>query len=49
MLSISAHKFHGPKGVGALVCRTREGAEPIVYGGGQSAAVVRARKACQAS
>ena len=35
MLSISAHKFHGPKGVGALVCRTREGAEPIVYGGGQ--------------
>ena len=33
--SISAHKFHGPKGVGALVCRTREGAEPIVYGGGQ--------------
>ncbi len=35
MLSISAHKFHGPKGVGALVCRMHEGAEPIVYGGGQ--------------
>lgn len=35
MLSISAHKFHGPKGVGALVCRTREGAEPIIFGGGQ--------------
>ena len=35
MLSISAHKFHGPKGVGALVCRTREGAEPLIYGGGQ--------------
>ena len=35
MLSISAHKFHGPKGVGALVCRTCEGAEPLVYGGGQ--------------
>lgn len=35
MLSISAHKFHGPKGVGALVCRTCEGAEPLIYGGGQ--------------
>ena len=35
MLSISAHKFHGPKGVGALVCRTREGAEPLICGGGQ--------------
>ena len=35
MLSISAHKFHGPKGVGALVCRMREGAEPLIYGGGQ--------------
>lgn len=35
MLSISAHKFHGPKGVGALVCRTREAAEPLIYGGGQ--------------
>ena len=35
MLSISAHKFHGPKGVGAVVCRTREGAEPLIYGGGQ--------------
>ena len=35
LLSISAHKFHGPKGVGALVCRTREGAEPIIFGGGQ--------------
>ena len=35
LLAISAHKFHGPKGVGALVCRTREGAEPIIFGGGQ--------------
>lgn len=35
MMSISAHKFHGPKGMGALVCRTREGAEPIIFGGGQ--------------
>ncbi|WP_294376643.1 cysteine desulfurase family protein [uncultured Slackia sp.] len=35
VLSISAHKFHGPKGVGALVCRTCEGADPLIYGGGQ--------------
>ncbi|MFT5432797.1 MAG: cysteine desulfurase [Candidatus Paceibacteria bacterium] len=34
-LSISAHKVHGPQGVGALV-RAREGElKPLVYGGGQ--------------
>lgn len=35
LLSISAHKFHGPKGVGALVCRLPQGAQPIIVGGGQ--------------
>ena len=34
-LSISAHKFHGPKGVGALVCRVPKHVEPLVVGGGQ--------------
>jgi len=34
LLSISAHKFGGPKGVGALVARDVEIA-PIIHGGGQ--------------
>ena len=35
MLSISAHKFHGPKGVGALVLRKGTRFEPVLLGGGQ--------------
>lgn len=37
MMSISGHKFHGPKGVGALYIRDRVKVKPIVYGGGQQA------------
>jgi cysteine desulfurase len=34
MLSISAHKFHGPKGVGALFVRNGLRIRPLMYGGG---------------
>lgn len=35
MLSLSAHKFHGPKGVGALFIRRGLRFDPLIRGGGQ--------------
>ncbi|MEL4105750.1 cysteine desulfurase family protein [Oscillospiraceae bacterium WX1] len=35
MLSISSHKFHGPKGIGALYINIRTVLPPMVIGGGQ--------------
>ena len=35
MLSISGHKFHGPKGVGVLYIKDRVKVKPLIYGGGQ--------------
>ena len=37
MLSLSAHKFHGPKGVGALFVRQGLRFKPLLEGGGQEA------------
>ncbi len=35
LLSLSAHKLHGPKGIGALFVRKGTRLSPIVFGGGQ--------------
>lgn len=35
MLSVSAHKIHGPKGVGFLYIDEKAKVTPIIYGGGQ--------------
>lgn len=35
LYTISAHKFHGPKGLGALYVKDRNKIKPILFGGGQ--------------
>lgn len=35
LVAISAHKVHGPKGIGALWVRDGVGLEPLLHGGGQ--------------
>ena len=43
LLSFSAHKFHGPKGIGGLVMRKRNdmslSLKPLMFGGGQERGV----------
>jgi len=38
-ISLSAHKLHGPKGIGALYIRKSVKIEPLVHGGGQERGV----------
>ena len=33
--AVSAHKFHGPKGVGFVFMRKNTGLSPLIFGGGQ--------------
>ena len=35
LLSLSGHKLHGPKGIGALIVRDRVPLSPVISGGGQ--------------
>lgn len=35
MLSVSAHKIHGPKGVGFLYVNEKVKIKPLILGGGQ--------------
>jgi cysteine desulfurase len=39
MLSMSAHKIHGPKGVGALYLRNGLTLKPLIFGGGQEGGI----------
>lgn len=39
MIAISAHKIHGPKGIGALWVRDGIRLEPLIHGGGQEQGV----------
>lgn len=39
LLSCSAHKLHGPKGIGFLYCRQALELEPLLWGGGQESGV----------
>jgi cysteine desulfurase len=34
-MALSAHKMHGPKGVGALIARDPSRLRPLIWGGGQ--------------
>lgn len=56
-VTVSAHKIHGPKGIGALICEDSSKITPMILGGGQQgglragtlnpALIVGFAKACQ--
>ena len=39
LISLSAHKIHGPKGIGVLYCAKGVRFEPLLYGGGQQGGI----------
>ena len=39
MLSLSGHKFHGPKGIGAMFVRKGIEIEPLIHGGNQEGGI----------
>jgi cysteine desulfurase len=39
LIAVSAHKIHGPKGIGALWVRDGASLEPLMHGGGQEARI----------
>ena len=39
LVAVSAHKVHGPKGIGALWVRDGVALEPLLHGGGQEGGV----------
>lgn len=39
LMSVSSHKIHGPKGVGALYCSRKIRIKPLFYGGGQESLI----------
>ena len=50
LVAVSAHKIHGPKGIGALWMRKGKEPEPLIHGGGQEKGFVRAPcRRCYAS
>ena len=38
-LSIGAHKFYGPKGIGVLFCKSGTNIKPLIDGGGQESGI----------